>query len=256
MRAEIEARPPVRTDAAALFGARPDGFLRQCAGRETFRWRTGVDPESPVVIVKRMPGRGGRREHDNLETLRAEGFPVPEPIAWAQEGARVPFGGPVRSLVVMEAIDHEETLRDRLGAAGARERASWSHELLGLVARLHEVGWHHRDLYLQHFLLLRRTDPTRRLVLIDVGRARRDPFARKRWYVKDLAALAHSCPANVGVRERLEFLSRYLDLRGIHGRLRRSAWMRAVVRKAARIARHVPRDERARMPVDGARRNA
>jgi len=241
MRVENEAVLPARTFPADLFGARPESFLRRAGGRETFRWSDG---EFGPVIVKRLPGRGGRREHDNLEALRARGLPVPRPIAWAQEGSRAPFGGPVRSLVVMEEIEHRETLRDRLRHSDASERRRWSAELLLVVARLHGGGWHHRDLYLQHFLLQPEGE-TSRLVMIDVGRARRDPFARRRWHVKDLAALRHSCPASVGDREQLRFLSRYLDLRGIAGRAARSALARAVVVKAGRIARHVPRDERA-----------
>jgi len=241
MRVENEALLPASTSPASLFAAEPRAYLRRAGRRETFRWEHG---DGSAVIVKRMPGRGGRREHDALEALRAEGLPVPRPIAWAQEGSRGLLRGPVRSLVVMEAIDHAETLRDRIGSAAPAERQGLAAELLEVVVRLHELGWHHRDLYLQHFLLA--TQPgVRRLVLIDVGRARRDPLQRRRWHVKDLAALRHSCPARVGDREQLRFLARYLDRRGIAGRAERSAWARAVAAKAARIARHVPLDERA-----------
>ena len=214
-----------------LFRADPGVFLRKSGGRETFRWNS--------AIVKRMPGRGGRREHDNLVAMTASHLPDPKPITWAQEGSRAPFGGPVRSLVVMEEVEHEETLRDRLERVGPNEREVWSEQVLRIVARLHDLGWHHRDLYLQHFLL------GDRLVLIDVGRARRRTLARRRWYVKDLAALRHSCPRNVSDREQLRFLSNYLSFRLILDRKERSAWARAVAAKAARMARHVPRDERA-----------
>lgn len=245
MRVLNEAVNPARTFPADLFGARPEVFLRRAGGRETFRWGEG---DAGTVIVKRMPGRGGRREHDNLAALRAHGLPVPRPIAWAQEGSRALFGGPLRSLVVMEEVEHRETLRDRLRSADPGRRRRWSAELLEVVVRLHELGWHHRDLYLQHFLV-QTGEGVRGLVLIDVGRARRDPFARRRWHVKDLAALRHSCPASVGAREQLRFLSRYLDLRGIQDRGERSAWARAIAAKAARMARHVPLDERAEPSV-------
>lgn len=230
MRVLNEAGPPATANLPDLFRATPEVFLRRSGGRETFRWKAETGES---YIVKRMPGSGGRREHDNLAALRSEGLPVPRPIAWAQEGSRVLFGGPVRSLVVMEDVEHEETLRDRLESARTAE-------LLEIVARLHGLGWHHRDLYLQHFLV------GTNLVLIDVGRARRDPHARRRWYVKDLAALRHSCPASVGAREQLRFLSRYLDLRGVLDRRERSRWARAIASKAAQMARHVPRDERAK----------
>jgi|SoiMethySBSTD1v2_1073268.scaffolds.fasta_scaffold1416440_2 tRNA A-37 threonylcarbamoyl transferase component Bud32 len=240
MRAEFEPAQHAPAFPAGLFAARPADLLRRAGGRETFRWEEGFPAP---VIVKRMPGRGGRREHDNLEALRAAGLPVPRPIAWAQEGRRPLFRGPVRSLVVMEEIPHDETLRDRLAAALAPERERWASELLELVLRLHGQGWHHRDLYLQH-VLVRPAERRPRLVLIDVGRARLDPRARRRWYVKDVAALLHSCPQNVGTRERLRFLAAYLDRRGIAPRPARRSFARAVVRKAAAMARHVPRDER------------
>jgi len=229
MRVLDEAGSPASANLPSLFRATPEAFLRRSGGRETFRWKA---PTGESFIVKRMPGSGGRREHENLEALLADGLPVPRPVAWGQEGSRALFGGPVRSLVVMEDIEHEGTLRDRIDP----ERSA---ELLQIVARLHGRGWHHRDLYLQHFLV------AKNLVLIDVGRARRDPRARRRWYVKDLAALRHSCPPGVGAREQLRFLSRYLDLRGVRDRKERSGWARAIVAKAAAMARHVPRDERA-----------
>jgi len=104
------------------------------------------------------------------------------------------------------------------------------------VLRLHEKGWYHRDLYLQHFVLR-----GQELVLLDVGRARRKRAVRERWFEKDLAALLHSTPRVVGARERLRFLVRYLDARGIEARLQRRVWLARIVRRAGRMAAHVPR---------------
>src|SRR4030095_1136590 len=118
-------------------------------------------------------------------------------------------------VVVMEHVEHAETLRERLGRADASERAAWCAQLLRLVSALHAGGWYHRDLYLQHLVL-----GPEGLVLLDVGRARRSSGAgapRERWFVKDLGALLHSTPRTVGAREQLRFLARYLDARGLHG---------------------------------------
>jgi hypothetical protein len=43
----------------------------------------------------------------------------------------------------------------------------------------------------------------------------------------------------------LRFAARWLDLLGIVGRAPRRRWIRAIEKKRARMAAHVPRDERA-----------
>jgi len=230
---------------AFLLDVRPPRFLRRSGGRETFLWELG----SRRVVVKRTLGAGrtrpsGRREHEVLLALRADGIPVPQAISWCHERGSL-LRGSARSIVVMEHVEHRENLRERLATANAAERQVLAGELLDVVARLHEAGWYHRDLYLQHFLVAcprKAIGPP--LVLIDVGRARREKNPRRRWFVKDLAALLVSCPAAVPGRERLRFLSAYLARRGIRERAVRRAWARRVLAKAARMGAHVPRDER------------
>lgn len=247
-----------------LLDVAPASFLRAVRGRETFAWPAAWPASDGGggegrVIVKRTAHAGvrdrwsqlwrersarpaGRREHDNLELLRADGIPVPRAIAWCEARAASP-GGARRSLVVMEYVEHEETLRERLLRAAPPERDRWSRELAALVARLHARGWYHRDLYLQHFVI-RVVGGREELVLLDVGRARRERRPHRRWFIKDLAALHHSCDAQIAPRERLRFLARYLDLRGVRDVGQRRAWARAIERKRARIAAHVPRNER------------
>jgi tRNA A-37 threonylcarbamoyl transferase component Bud32 len=249
---------------ASLLDVRPRAFLRCTAGRETFAWSctpaSGAPSGVREVIVKRtrasalprMGARnvrpGGRREHDNLVALCADGIPVPRAISWCEERGEL-LVRPARSVVVMEKIEHRETLRDRLARCVEGERRLWSEELARIVARLHERGWRHRDLYLQHFLIpWPEAGGGPSLVLIDVGRARREKSPARRWIVKDLAALLHSAPLTVGPRERMQFLTRYLDRRGIGGREGRRRLARAVAAKAARMARHVPRDEHREEP--------
>jgi len=248
---------------ALLLEYSPPEFLRRTSGRETFAW-TGeglpAQAGSPPVIVKRTRSRlfsrasrrdvrpGGRREHDNLVALEADGLPVPRAITWCEERGGF-LARPARSVVVMERIQHEETLRDRLARGDEAERRRWSRVLSAIVARLHDRGWRHRDLYLQHFLVPGPDDPRARpLVLFDVGRARRERVLGRRFVAKDLAALLHSTPENVGVRERLAFLVRYLRARGLSDREERRRLARQLARrtlaKARRMAAHVPRDER------------
>ena len=263
--------PPGGGTPAALleeiFALRPVGWLRRVPGRETFVW-----PGHPEWIVKRTTGgetrdfwyerlRGGarsagRREAENLARLGADGLAVPRPLAWVEEerATRHPrtMGRTGRSALVMERVPHAETLRRRLGRSDPAERRRLSVLLLHFVARLHRLGWYHRDLYLQHFILSRSAEGGERLVLIDVGRARHEAVPRRRWMVKDLAGLLHSTPECVSLAERQRFLAGWLVRRGEDGRAARHAWARAIAAKARRLASHRPRSvdvERSREEV-------
>jgi tRNA A-37 threonylcarbamoyl transferase component Bud32 len=274
--------PELARDPAAalehLMGLVPEQWLRRLPARATFPWRP-AGSDRPLV-VKRFTGdaarerwyerlrslasapRGpARREAESLRELAAAGFPVPRPLAW--------FEGPPgsgASALVMEHLEHRETLRElfaRTPPLAARPRLV---ELARLVARLHAAGFYHRDLYLEHVVV---TGPRPgELALLDAGRARRERAPRERWFVKDLAALLHSAPAAQGDRARLRFLAHYLDARedarGLDARRLdanavqrpRRAFARAVVRKAARLAAHAPRHvHQAADPIPGAVRS-
>lgn len=210
------------------------GVLRQLQGRETFLHRA---PDGRAIVVKRSVAGakpGGRREHEALVRLAQEGFTVPAALGFAQ--------GPRGSIVAMERVAHKETARDVLRRAAAPERRKLLERCADLAAGFHAAGWCHRDFYAHH-LLLRELDGA--LVLIDVGRAGRARPPRGRWFVKDVAALLSSMPREVGRSERLRFVARYLDGRGVDAPGARRRFVRAALAKAARIARRVPRDERA-----------
>jgi RIO-like serine/threonine protein kinase len=224
---------------AEFLCAQPAEFLRRVPGREAFLW--SGESGSPVVIKRvcepialrlRSPGA---IEYENLRSLGRDGIPVPHALGWSAERTGL-FGLARRSVVAMERVEHAETLRQRLLHASESERRALAGRLLELVLRLHGGGWYHRDLYLQHFVLR-----GEELVLLDVGRARRGRAPRARWFEKDLAALLHSTPRSVGARERLGFLARYLDARGIPGRAERRRWLAAILRRERRMTRHVPR---------------
>ena len=224
-----------------IFSASPAAPLRALAGRATFRW-----PSDPSVVVKRysrpewrdllhdlLRGRArsvARREADNLRELAADGFAVPQALGWCDDG---PLSA--RSALWMEHLEHAGSLLE-LGVREPLAAARHVPELARAVARLHAAGWYHRDLYLSHWLLT-----SAGLALVDVGRARRELAPRRRWFIKDIAALQHSCPAAVSARARLRFLALYLDARGIASHDERRSFARAVLAKAARIAAHVPR---------------
>lgn len=105
-------------------------------------------------------------------------------------------------------------------------------ELASLVGAFHAAGFVHRDLYLCHVFL----KPDGGFCLIDLQRVFRPRWRRRRWMVKDLAALHLSTPAEcVGRGERLRFLCRYLRTCGLPEDARRL--LRSVERKTRRMAR-------------------
>lgn len=218
-------------------------WLRRIPGRETFVAR---DPGGAPLVVKRFTrdepreawydrfhGHGARsparREFENLRALAADGIAVPRPLGWAACAT-----DRRRSVVLMEYVEHDETLRERL-TPGLAERAPERSALLELVVGLHRAGWYHRDLYLHQVLWT-----ARGAVLIDVGRARREARPRARWFVKDLAALWSSAPTAIEPDAARAFLVDYLDARGLAPG-ERTRFERRVARKARRIARHRPR---------------
>jgi hypothetical protein len=240
-------RESAETLAARIARAEPATCLRSVPRRRTFLW-----PHDASVVVKAYAEQGtletlrellagnsartpGRREAENLLELARDGFPVPRALGWCEQIAS-PLRRAVFSAAWMQRVEHDTTLRQLAERDPRAAYASWSRELASVVSRLHARGWYHRDLYLEHWIVA-----GGRLVLLDVGRARRERRPRERWFVKDVAALLHSCPAGIGARARLRFLALYLDGRGVAARERRRHFARAVLAKARRIAGHEPR---------------
>lgn len=112
--------------------------------------------------------------------------------------------------------------------------------LAELIGKLHGHGLFHRDLYLSHLFLAIDNDNgvgEPRLTLIDLQRVIAPRLFQRRWWVKDLAALHYSTPASFASRtDRLRWFKRYRGVRRL-GRAEKRL-IRAVLRKARRIARH------------------
>jgi tRNA A-37 threonylcarbamoyl transferase component Bud32 len=242
---------------AALFEARPVVWLRRMPQRETFVWpgadgplvakRFVGDPEPSTwsALAWWLPRRSpARREAENLLALTAEGLPVPRAIAWWEEPN--PAGGPShafgRSAVLMQRVRHEANLREIAERAPDEATREWLRPLAHLVARLHASGWYHRDLYLHHFVVSGERGKDLQLVLLDLGRARKERSPRRRWFVKDLAALQMSAPDSVSQRARLRFVVAYARARGLERNEARSL-ARAADAKARRMALHAPKHE-------------
>lgn len=169
------------------------------------------------------------REHQALEELQRAGLRVPRPVGF--------FDGDGRSVVAMERVESAADLREALREVGPSAAQPLLAGLLELVLALHTLGWHHRDLYLHHILI----GEDGELVLIDLGRARRPRWVRRRWFAKDLAALLLWTPAGISAKLRLRFLAKYMDAMGINGRRARRSFASDILRRRERMARHVPR---------------
>ena len=204
-------------------GGRPPWVVKCHRGG---RGRQAVGEALRELVAGSAPRSPGRREAETLAALAALGLPVPAPLLWARRG-------PV-SLTVLAFVPHPRTLR---GAVEAGElSAARLDELAALVARLHAAGWYHRDLYLDHLL-----ETGDGLVLIDAGRARRDPLPRLRWLAKDLAALSSSAPPDL-VRARLRVLVRWRRALARAGRpVDPRALLPELARREARMRGRTPR---------------
>ncbi len=217
----------------------PKELLRAGRGRETFRCQ-GPAGERLVAKRTRTPWlsrlagrRPARAEYEALVELSSAGLPVPEVLGLLERGEL--------GLVVMAEVEHTTDLRRRL-VARPEEAADWWRRVLELTLGLHRRGWYHRDLYLDHFVVSRAEGGAgEQLSLLDLGRARHAHQPRRRWFIKDLAALLHSTPAVVPARLKLRFLRDYLEARGVSSPRQRRCWREQIRAKARRMAAHTPR---------------
>lgn len=239
------------TLAGAMAFRGPDPPVRDAGRRRTWRVAAG-DGTLYVKVHDGLPWRRqflgqlaspARAEWDNIRVLRLAGFDVPEPVAMGESSAAV--GVPTQSFLVTREVAGAPL--DRLLSAGwpnprdlspLQARLAVIQDVAGLVRRFHANGFFHRDLYLGHFIAA--PDPRwGRPYLIDLARVGQGFPPRRRWLIKDLAAMESSAPATVSRADRLRFLLIYLCKSRLDPVAKR--WARAILRKSARIRRHVPK---------------
>ncbi len=206
--------------------------VRRLPDRENVR----VVAEGKTYFGKRVDVRHlavVEREWRGLQAFRREGLPGPSPAAIGTD----PVDGGFVYTAQVPGRPLDDLLREGRVPDAAQRRLA--RDLGALVRRMHGLGYWHRDLYLCHVFAEPIGDGFA-LSLIDLGRLGHKARPRKRWFVKDLAALWHSLPretvraATIG-----EFLRAYA---GDAGRLRElRTLVRRVRRKARRMARHVPK---------------
>ena len=175
-------------------------------------------------------------------SVAEQGVAGPRPLAYGQAETRTGAG---RSFALVEELPQGDALERLLpkcqqgtGCAYAllENRRELIRQSADLVRRLHGAGLCHRDLYLSHIFLSAGRDGEERLCLIDLQRVFRPRVLRRRWQLKDLAALYYSAREHCSRAEQLRFVRAYWGCRRLNGRQKRL--LRMVAWKARRIGRH------------------
>ena len=170
-----------------------------------------------------------------MRRLWDDGIVCVSPVALGEEVVR---GKEIRSVLMTEAVPGQSLERwmsqwHEVGPGRSRE------VLLGvarLVARLHDKGYVHRDLYLSHIFYDSSSRGDEALRLIDLQRIIRPRWRLRRWIVKDLASLNYSAPAECfSLADRLRWLLVYLGTGKLDAAARRLVYR--VVGKSVWIAR-------------------
>jgi heptose I phosphotransferase len=189
-------------------------------GRQVGRLTLGEGADAPAVYLKRETRVGWATRLANflagcgwvsrcvgeatvLEALERDGLPGPRWLATGEDDKG-------RAFLLVEEVPGAVPLASllaRLPDTASRRRLAA--RLGETLARLHEAGFYHRDLYAKH-VLVRPDDFS--IVLLDWQRAWRGAWIKQACRVRDLAAL-HATLADhlAGARDRLALVFAYLD---------------------------------------------
>lgn len=211
----------------ALPSPSPD-VMKAGDGRITIRWTLG----GRTFFLKRFRATRwaaqARNEWRMLHELPGIGVSCASPVAL---GERRSLLGVRDSFLITEKIPDAVSAYQWLKSNPPR-RGELLEPLAWLASRFHAAGYCHKDFYLGH-VFVREISPLK-LFLIDLQRCQRLGLNRRRWVVKDLAALHYSLVIRAGfsVQAWEEFLARYGEVD--------SRMSRGIEAKSARIARHRP----------------
>jgi tRNA A-37 threonylcarbamoyl transferase component Bud32 len=152
---------------------------------------------SPVRLLLRAlhwPGNDDEaaREWRKMLVLRQRGFLTAAPVAHGQQRR---WGIVVASFLLQQEIAGGVPANEYLQKLITNRRWRLLAEIGQLARRLHDAGFIHKDLYLSHIFVVERCDGWN-LYLIDLQRVLGPRGHRKRWYLKDAAALAFSARAH------------------------------------------------------------
>jgi len=230
---ESEPRPPVdaELDGWEIHRHRPGrtNARREFEGRRfQLKWFTHSERAT----------RGGpaRTEFANARTLAGLGVPGVIAVGWGRHATgsflvmRESPGAPIYSLPSPPTAEQYRAVTTALA---------------NYVARMHDAGYCHRDLYLDHVLI-----DGLDMHLIDVGRLL--AFRRRRWVIKDLSALLFSAwREGVPAQYSRLFLRTYLAATRRRWRVRKL--LGTLARKAQRYREHNRHEDLSQRPGPTAR---
>ena len=208
--------------------------------RHTFYIKRFSNPPASARREVRRSGTGARSvagiEWRWMAHLAANGIPCPHAVAFGESfvGRRE-----YRSVVVLAEVPGQslETWLTRWSTSDLATVRSLVDPTAELVARFHQSGFAHRDLYACHLFYDDRATAGHMLHLIDLQRVFRPRWCRRRWIIKDLAALNHSMPRDLIPQSiRVAWLKRYLGVRTLDDSAKRLA--RRIAAKTASMSRH------------------
>jgi hypothetical protein len=172
-----------------------------------------------------------------IHRLRAAGFNTAEPIA---AGRRQTCGVTTRSFLLTAGITGGVSAFHYLQSATAAQRRALTAALAELTRRFHRAGFIHKDFYLHHIFVVEQPDRPACLFLIDLQRVAGPGRFRRRWLVKDLAALAYTAQ-QVGVNRAgmMRFYKQCFECRRLGQRDKRL--IRHILDRVGRLQRRPPR---------------
>lgn len=201
------------------------------------------------VLRFSRPVLGADHEFRMSRTLQKIGVPVAEPSGVGVSGA----GLWRKSFLITKALPESLTVNQLA-------RSWWDSPVLPhakraiiravatLVRKMHAAGINHRDLYINHFRIVRAdlesgADP--KIYVMDLHRAQQRRRVPRRWLIKDLAALLFSClDKPLTLHDLLYFLKWYHAGVPLHESLGRNRkFWNDVVGKAFASARRRERKE-------------
>jgi len=186
------------------------------------------------------------REFRNLTWLAGHGFQAVRPLV---AGSLARGGAVWLQFLVTEEVPQSLTLDVALeGLSGAPQRAAVLDELADEVARMHALGFVHRDLYPRNLLV---GSGERRVHFLDAWAG--GPRARLRGPAYDLGCLMLEGARLFSRDEQQRFFERYLTARAAHDRPERAQPFQREVRAArraqvARLLRRPARQRGAQLP--------
>lgn len=138
---------------------------------------------------------GAKQEYKAICEMSRIGILTPKIYAYATDGINP---AKINSFIITKSIEHQYILK-KLCETWSNCPPSFLfkrrliHRIAEITRKMHSAGINHRDYYLSHFLLNKRTEQDFDLYLIDLHRAQIRKKVPFRWLSKDLSALYAAC---------------------------------------------------------------